>query len=320
MRLVSVNILNFHQEALVIDCIRSVVEQTYKNLEIVVTANSPSDEVLGKIEGERPDLKLIKNDINKGYSRAHNEFIHASKGGFLLFLNADIVLDSSFVEEMVKAMEEDEGIGMAQAKLYRMDTKGEKQKVLDSAGVVLYKNRRNLDRWFGKRDIARYNNKDYVFGASGAALFCRREMLEDIKIGNEYFDEDFFAYREEVDLAWRAQLAGWRCIYVPTASAYHYRSYSPDRRKMMPRELRQLQYRNRYLMLIKNELPSTFILHLPYILFFELISLLYVLLGGLFLIKTWPQIIRLLPGMLKKRRQNMQRRKVTAGYILSIIK
>ncbi len=107
---------------------------------------------------------------------------------------------------------------------------------------------------------------------------------------------------------------------MPSAVAYHHRTYSPDRRKKMPRNLRQLQYRNRYLMLVKNELANTFILHLPYILFFELISLLYVLFREPFLIKTWPEIIRLLPRMLKKRQEIMQKRRVSTAYILSIIK
>lgn len=320
MKLVSVNALNFNQEVFIRDCIRSVIAQTYKNLEITVTDNSPSANSLDVVEREWPTLKLIRNKTNKGYSKAHNEFIHTSSGEFLLFLNADIILDVNFVEEMIKAIEEDERIGMAQGKLYRMDAKEETQKTLDSTGVVLCKNRRNLDRGFGKRDIDQYDKKDYVFGSSGAALFCRRDMLEDIKISNEYFDQDFFAYREETDLAWRAQLAGWKGVYAPTAVAYHYRTYSPDRRKKMPKNLRRLQYRNRYLMLIKNELPLTFILHLPFILFFEIVSLFYVLIRGPFLMKTWPEIIRLLPKMLKKRRQIMKKRTVSAKYILSIIK
>lgn len=302
------------------DCISSVLAQTYKNLEVVVTDNNSSADCLDTIETKWPALKLMRNNVNKGYSRAHNEFIDISKGDFLLFLNADIILDSSFVEEMVKTIEEDKKTGLAQAKLYRMHQLEGSQKVLDSAGVVLHKNRRNADKGFGKKDAAQYNNKDYVFGASGAALFCRREMLEDIRIDNEYFDEDFFAYREEVDLAWRGQLAGWRCVYAPQAVAYHFRSYSPDRRKKMPRELKALQYRNRYLMLIKNELPYPFILHLPYIMFFEILSLLYVLLCEPFLMRTWAQIIRLLPKMLNKRRQIMQKRKVSAGYILGMIR
>lgn len=302
------------------DCISSVMSQTYKNLKVFVTDNTSCPDLSDTIVKKWPTLKLIRNNVNKGYSKAHNEFIDISKGDFLLFLNADIILDSNFVEEMVKTVEEDKKTGLAQAKLYRMHQPEGSQRTLDSAGVVLHKNRRNADKGFGKKDAGQYDKKDYVFGASGAALFCRREMLEDIRIDNEYFDEDFFAYREEVDLAWRGQSAGWRCIYVPQAVAYHYRSYSPDRRKKMPRELKTLQYRNRYLMLIKNELPYPFILHLPYIMFFEILSLLYVLLCEPFLMRTWPQIIRLLPKMLNKRRQIMQKRKVSAGYILSIIK
>lgn len=320
MQLISVNILNFNQKHILKDCIISVLEQSYENLEIIVTDNSSSVELQDVIRNERYSIKFIRNTVNKGYSKANNDFIYTAKGEYLLFLNADVVLDINFIEKMLKAIEKDKKIGIVQGKLYRMQPENKKGEILDSTGIILCKNRKNLDRGFNLKDIAQDDDRNYIFGASGAALFCRREMLEDVKINNEYFDEDFFAYREEVDLAWRAQLFGWKCVYVPNAIAYHYRNYAPDRRKMMPKELKRLQYRNRYLMLIKNELPLTFILHLPYILFFETASFFYVLFCEPFLIKVWPEIIKLIPTMLNKRRQIMKKRKVSADYILSIIK
>ncbi|UCH12359.1 MAG: glycosyltransferase family 2 protein [Candidatus Omnitrophota bacterium] len=320
MNKVSICLLNRNHAAFLEVCINSLLKQAYRWLEIIIIDNNSNDNSLDIIKNKYPNIKLIQNRFNKGYSKAHNDFIRTSNGEFLLFLNADIILDANFVNEVLKAIDEDEKIGMTQGKLYRMDTKMKKKDTLDSTGVILYKNRRNLDRGFGKKGIGQYNNKDYIFGTSGAALFCRREMLEDIKIGDEYFDEDFFAYREETDLAWRAQLAGWKCVYVPSAVAYHYRAYSPDRRKKMPEELRQLQYRNRYLMLMKNELPLTFILHLPFILFFEMFSFFYVLFWKQFLVKAWLEVVKLMPKMLKKRQQIMRKKRVTAKYILSIIK
>lgn len=318
--MVSVNLLNKDQKGYLNLCIDSLLRQTYSDIEILILDNGSTDGSVEFIKREYPQLRLIQNISNEGYAKAHNKGIRMCQGEYVIPLNVDLFLTKTFIAKMIKAVEKEDKIGMVQGKLYRMNTGEERQKVIDSTGVVLCKNRRNLDRGFGKRDIDQYDKKDYVFGSSGAALFCRRDMLEDIKISNEYFDEDFFAYREEADLAWRAQLAGWKCVYAPTAVAYHYRTYSPDRRKKMPGELRQLQYRNRYLMLIKNELPLTFILHLPFILFFEIVSLFYVLICEPFLMGVWLEIIRLLPKMLEKRRQIMERRKVSAKYILSIIK
>ncbi len=320
MKLISVSILNFKQGAFLKDCIASILAQSYKNIEIIITDNDSADGSAEFIKKEYPNITVIENSINTGYAKAHNEFMRASKGEFLLFLNADIVLDNFFIEKMVNAIEKDKRTGMVQGKLYRMQAKGQAQKTLDSAGIILCKNRRNLDEGFGRKDSGQYSSERNIFGASGAALFCRRDMLEDIKINGEYFDEDFFAYREEADLAWRAQLAGWKCIYVPQAVAYHYRAYSPDRRIIMPKNLRRLQYRNRYLMLIKNELPFTFILHLPYILAFEFISFCHTLFREPFLFKTWPEIIRLLPKMLQKRKVIMRKKRVSYRYILSMIK
>jgi len=320
MKSVSAHILNLNCKDFVIDCIESVSHQLYKKLEITITDNDSSDGSFDILEKLAPSVRLIRNSLNKGYSKAHNDFIKRSEGEFLLFLNADIVLEPNFVDEAIETIEQGRDIGMAQGKLYRMQPKAHSQKILDTTGVVLHKNRRNSDRDFGATDTGGHRKDDFLFGATGAALLCRREMLEEIKIGDEYFDEDFFAYREEVDLAWRAQAAGWRCAYAPNAIAYHYRLYSPDRRKEIPRDLRTLQYRNRYLMLVKNELPATLILHFPYILLFEITAVFHVLFREPFLLTAWPQIIRLLPKILRKRRQIMKKRRVSFKYILGLIK
>jgi GT2 family glycosyltransferase len=123
----------------------------------------------------------------------------------------------------------------------------------DSTGMVALRSRRVLDRDSDQPARGRRTEAEYVFGASGAAAVYRRSMLEDIAIAGEFFDEAFFAYREDVDLAWRAQLFGWRCRYVPSALARHRRRVSPGRRRTTPATINRLSVANRWRMIAKNE-------------------------------------------------------------------
>ena len=122
--------------------------------------------------------------------------------------------------------------------------------------MVAHRNRRVLDRsselLAAGRDLAGAD----VFGASGAAAVYRRTMLEDTAFDGEFLDEAFFAYREDVDLAWRAQLLGWRCRYVPGALARHRRRVAPGRRGRLPARINRLSVANRWRMIAKNEVAE----------------------------------------------------------------
>src|SRR5450756_1279264 len=92
----------------------------------------------------------------------------------------------------------------------------------------------------------------YVFGACAAAALYRRTMIDDVSIDGEFFDPDFFVYREDADVAWRAQLLGWRCIYTPHARGYHVRNVLPGNRRALPAVINMHSVKNRFLMRIKN--------------------------------------------------------------------
>ena len=92
-----------------------------------------------------------------------------------------------------------------------------------------------------------------VFGVSGAAAVYRRSFINDVTINDEYFDEDFFAYREDADVAWRGRLFGWRALYVPEAIAYHVRTVTPERRRSLPAAINMHSVKNRFLLRLKNE-------------------------------------------------------------------
>ena len=132
------------------------------------------------------------------------------------------------------------------------DADPHKTNIIDSTGIYFTPNMRHLDRGAEEIDHGQYDRLQYVFGASGAAAFFRRSFIDDVSVEGEFFDEEFFAFREDGDLAWRAQLLGWKCLYVPTAVAWHVRRVTPERRKDLPLIINWHSAKNRFLMRGKN--------------------------------------------------------------------
>jgi GT2 family glycosyltransferase len=124
--------------------------------------------------------------------------------------------------------------------------------IIDSTGIYFTPNMRHLDRGAEEIDRGQYDQVQYVFGASGAAAFFRRDFIETVSVEGEFFDEDFFAFREDGDLAWRAQVMGWKCLYTPAAVAWHVRRVTPERRKDLPLVINWHSAKNRFLMRGKN--------------------------------------------------------------------
>ena len=123
---------------------------------------------------------------------------------------------------------------------------------MDSTGIYFTPMLRHLDRGSQEVDNGHFLNYEYVFGATAAAALYRREMIEDISLDGEFFDPDFFVYREDADVAWRAQLMGWRCLYTPYARGYHVRTVLPGNRRALPAVINMHSVKNRFLMRIKN--------------------------------------------------------------------
>ncbi|HZP23647.1 MAG TPA: glycosyltransferase [Terriglobales bacterium] len=124
--------------------------------------------------------------------------------------------------------------------------------IIDSTGIYFTRNMRHLDRGAEEVDRGQYDRMQYVFGASGAAAMFRRSFIEDVSVEGEFFDEEFFAFREDGDLAWRAQVMGWKCLYVPAAVAWHVRRVTPERRRDLPLVINWHSAKNRFLMRGKN--------------------------------------------------------------------
>ena len=301
--LVSVIIVNWNHGHLLRDCLDALLAQEYLQLDVTVVDNGSTDGSPGWIARHYPDVHLLAFPDNRGFSRAFNWGVGHTEGALVLSLNPDVTVRPSFISEMVRAIARDERIGMVAPKLLRADEPA----VLDSTGLFIDRRRRPYDRGQGETDRGQYDAQPYVFGACGGAALYRRAMLDDLALGGEYFDEDFFAYYEDADLAWRAQLRGWRCVYAPRAVATHARGWGDTLRKRGHAAKNgrgpRLALRNRYLMTIKNDALRYFLADLPLILAAELPRLAYAALAAPGVLLGIPDLARAWPTALHKRRQ-----------------
>ena len=211
-------------------------------------------------------------------------------------------------------------VGMAGGKLFRMDAEGRTvhkggYPVLDTTGIYFTPTQRHFDRGSQQPDRGQYDRRQLVFGISGAALLCTREMLEDIRYGNEYLDEDFFAYREDADLAWRAQLRGWRALYEPAARGLHVRRVLPSRRARLASHINCHSLKNRYLMRIKNLDSAVRRRCFPYMWIRDLGIVGYVLLRERSSLDAYRQVWRLRIRFRRKREWVQASRRVPADSV-----
>lgn len=309
-RLVSVLLLNWNQREYLGACLHSVKQQRYPSIELLVVDNASSDGSCEMVRARYPETHLIRLDHNLGYGAGHNRGLREAKGEYLLLLNADLVLEPTFVEEMVRVMEQADDIGMVQGKLYQMTSRDSHPRRFDSVGLLVTRDRRTLLRGYGELDHGQYDIPEEIFAPDGAAPLYRRKMLDDIQLEGAYFDEAFFMYREEVDLGWRARWRGWRAFFAPRAVAFHVRRYAPGQRRRQPWWLRRLQFRNRYCLLIKHETPTTFARDALPILWFELKALGYCVLREPHYFLAYLEALRLAPKMWKQRTYILSQRRV----------
>jgi GT2 family glycosyltransferase len=252
--LVSITIVTFNSGRFIGKCLESIAEQSYPNIEVVIVDNASSDstpEILRTLENS---YTIIYNSENVGFAAAQNQAIGASRGCWVLALNPDVLLTSAFVSTLVAAGEGRQEVGTVCGKLLciERDLTIPEKRLIDSTGIFLTPELRHLDRGSRLVDDGSYDRLEYVFGATGAAALYRRKMIEHISIHGEFFDSDFFSYREDADVSWRAQLLGWKCLYVPAAVAYHVRTVLPANRRSLPARINMHSVKNRWLLRIKN--------------------------------------------------------------------
>lgn len=319
--LVSVIILSYNSRRYIQKCLDTLLAQDYPNFEILLIINGSEDgskELIKSNYWRYRKIRIIEPGKNLWFSKGNNYAIKQSKGEFILTLNQDTVLETNFISKLMAVMLENKKLGSVTGKLfhYKFDIDS-KTRILDSTGMEIFKTRRVIDRGQWERDSGAYDADVEVFGASGAAALYRRAALESVKVQKldgdfEYFDEDFVAYKEDVDLAWRMQLAGWKCRYVPGAIVYHGRTIGRSwpsqlirfvfNRHRQPWIVRRLSFKNHYLMMVKNEVKEIFWRHFLFVFFREILLLLYTFIFEPFQVTALWQFVKQLPEARRKRK------------------
>ncbi len=326
--LVSVVILNWNGKEFIRRCIDSVLAQDYPNVEVVVVDNASRDGSREIVRNEYPGVVLVENEANLGFGGGNNVGIRHARGDYVVMLNNDTELDPSCLSELKRALDKDERYGASASKiLLRFE-----DDMVDAAGIVVFPDGLSIGRGRLEKGSL-FNDETEVFWASDCCCMYRRRMLEDIKILDEYYDEDFFAYADETDVGWRAQMRGWRCVYAPKAVIYHMHSasagtYSPFKAFLVER--------NRIWLQVKCfPLPL-----LVYGQFYTLFRYVYQAYGALFgkgasgeftkehsktqlvkvLLKVYHSALKGMPLMLKKRRAIQRGRLLSTSQVFALLK
>ncbi|MBI3627088.1 glycosyltransferase family 2 protein [Candidatus Uhrbacteria bacterium] len=306
MNKVTVSLVTYNGDRFVSDCLKSLLNQNFQDFELIVVDNGSTDETLRLVRGVTSQAKIIENPTNLGFAKAHNQAIRAATGEYVFVLNQDIILQPNFLKELVKVLDEKPQVGSAGGKLKRAHSPDH----LDTTGLIIKKNRQVIDRGADEVDRGQYDQAEEVFGISGAAVLYRREALNAVAHQGQYFDEDFFCYKEDVDLAWRLQEAGYNAYYQPTAKGLHFRGSgqtSQDLKNQISFWRKKSDflvyhsYKNHLFTLLKNEELGHFLRYFPFIIGHELKKLVALTIFKPQLLKVVPEVLSRAPKMLRKR-------------------
>ena len=317
--LVSVTVVTYNSGRFIRRCLESVLSQKHPALEVIVIDNASNDGTTDILEQFEDRCRIIYNQENIGFAAAQNQAIAVSSGDWVLTLNPDVLLHDDFVQALVAAGHVDTKVGTVCGKLLSLKANFEIPDVqrVDSTGIYFTPMLRHLDRGSQEIDNGHYLKHEYVFGATAAAALYSRRMIEEISIQGEFFDPDFFVYREDADVAWRAQLLGFRCLYTPYARGYHVRSVLPGNRRALPPEINMHSVKNRFLMRIKNITPGVYRRNFLSITFRDLVVFGACLLREQSSLKAFGYLAVNFKRVVAKRRRIMARVCVSDDYINS---
>ncbi|MBC8492508.1 MAG: glycosyltransferase family 2 protein [Chloroflexi bacterium] len=290
----SIITLNWNGKPYLEDCLSSVMARTYPDFEVVLVDNGSTDGSAEFVAQRFPQVRIIRHDENLGFAAGNNTAIRATRSPYVAtFLNNDAQAEPTWLAELVEAMESDDQVGMCASKMLF----AHRPEVIDSSGLSPDVAGIAWNRRWGERDVDDDAGPTEVFGACAGAALYRHAMLGQIGL----FDEDFFAYLEDADLAWRARLAGWKCLYVPSAVAYHVHSAtggvgSPFKNYLLGR--------NKIWTIVKNYPSPQLFCYLPLIVACDLAAVAYGLLvrGDISPLRGRLAALGALPAAWQKRR------------------
>lgn len=341
--LVSINIVVLNGQKYVPFCLDSILEQKYPHglIEVNILDNGSQDKTLdiiqekGKIiqESGFNKFELIRSDKNLGMWPGQEELLKSSSGKYVLAMAIDIILDKDFISNSISILESDSKIGAIQSKTYKFDIEDDqpiKSDALDTCGFEIYRSRRIINIGHGKKDQGEFTNQKEIFAVEGACPIFRKEALLDIKINNQLVDPGYFWYGDDLDLAWRMNILGWKQIFCPEVIAWHDRQTTKrlgnstldfiKMRREIPIKKRALDWRNVRFTIIKNDYIINLLKDLPRIVIREVGLFLYLLIFETKVAMEIFSIISHSPKLLRDRREIMRKSKVSAKDFRSWLK
>lgn len=281
---VSVIILNWNGRHFLKRCLQSLFAQTFQDFQVVLVDNGSEDGSVSFLEKHFPQVRILTNQENRGFAAANNQAIRATDSEFIATLNNDTEVEPNWLEELVRAIETDERVGACASKMLFAHRPG----MINSTGIALDRAGIAWDRQGGQKDNPDEIEIVKVFGACAGAALYRRAMLDEIGL----FDEAFFAYLEDVDLAWRAQWADWKTLFVPTARVLHFHSGTGGEGSYFKN---WHLGRNKVWVITKNYPWPQMLWYLPVILIYDLASIPYTLIWR----GDWGPVLGRLAGLAK---------------------
>ncbi|MBD2864813.1 glycosyltransferase family 2 protein [Paenibacillus oceani] len=306
---VTVHIVTYNSERYIANCINSLEGQTYPIERIFVLDNASKDDTKNVVN-QFSKVLFFQNENNRGFAPAHNDLIRMTNSDFVLVLNPDVILDPNYISKIIDKMQSNPQLGSATGTLLLQSNTS----LVDSTGITIEKSRRAFDRGAGD-NAEKWKCSSEIFGVSGAAAVYRRTMIEDLSFEGDFFDSDFFAYKEDVDVSWRANLLGWKAYYVNDAIGYHVRGWQQGKRSQQPLFIRKKSYINRYKMIFKNETFNGFAKDFFYITFYEIISNTYILIKEPKVLVAWFDFYRSIPALLRKRKWIQKRKRNLTQFL-----
>ena len=343
--LITINIVILNGKKYIRHCLDGILAQTYQHdlVELNILDNGSTDgtrEIIRSLEFRIlalgfANFTLHESKINFGMWPGQEELLKHSSGKYVLAMAVDVILDKDFVNNAVEVMEQNPNIGAIQAKIYKYNLKQLSTlnsqlstDTIDTCGFRIEKSRRVTNIGHGERDNGQYDGLGEIFGVEGACPFFRREALNNCSVNGEIFDHNYFWYGDDLDFAWRMTLFGWKQVFVPSVIAWHDRQTTKSLKKnwldyifripvrqQIPLRKRRLDWRNTRFTIIKNDYIINILKDLPFIMSRELMVLGYTVLFEPLVLLEMPRFFKLLPKMLKKRKEIMKKTKVSAKDI-----
>lgn len=238
--LVSVIVVNWNGKEYLDKCLTSLKSQSFSDIEIIVVDNASIDGSVEFIEKNYSDIRVIKNIKNYGFAIGNNIGIRASKGKYIATLNNDAMAECDWIKNLISVAEKREDIAMFASKILSYSNTA----LIESVGMLIYPDATAKCRGYLEKSGEKYNKMEEILLPSACAALYRKDALFTAGL----FDDDYFAYCEDIDLGLRIRLLGFGCIYVPEAKVYHH--YSATSKNNLPFKIYLIE-RNRLWTLIK---------------------------------------------------------------------